>query len=339
MTPSAMQLAPAVGQNAPALSDDLRRDLFRSMLKVRLVEERIQKLYPEGDMRCPTHLSLGQEAVAAGTCAALEPQDYVISAHRSHAHYIARGGSISPMFAELYGKADGCASGKGGSMHLIDLSVNFLGCVPIVGSTIPIGVGAAFGAVMRRDGALSAVYFGDGAAETGVFHESLNFAAARKLPVLFVCENNLYSVNTPLAPRQPLTRTITDLALGHGIKASQHDGQDVEIVYEAARGAVDAIRRGEGPVLLEFMTYRWAEHCGPLEDLHLGYRSQAEFDSWLARCPVALHRASLSAEGLVDEATERGLTGSIQVEIDEAVEFARNSPFPPRSEMMRGVYA
>ena len=154
-------------------------------------------------MRCPTHFSIGQEAVAAGVCKSLRLEDYVISAHRSHAHYIGKGGNLRAMFAELYGKVDGCASGKGGSMHLIDLSVNFLGCVPIVGSTIPIGVGAAFGAMLQDRAAVTVIFFGDAATETGVFHESVNFAAVHHLPVLFVCENNLYSVNTPLDVRQP----------------------------------------------------------------------------------------------------------------------------------------
>ena len=208
------------------------------MLRIRRVEERIQALYPEGDIRCPTHLCVGQEAVAAGVCANLQPDDYVISAHRSHAHYLAKGGALRAMFAELYGKEDGCASGKGGSMHLIDLSVNFLGCVPIVGSTIPIGVGAAFGAMLQNRDCVSVVFFGDAAVETGVFHESVNFAAVHRLPVLFVCENNLYSVNTPLAERQPANRTIAQLAAGHGITSAQHDGQEVEAVY-GGRGRDD----------------------------------------------------------------------------------------------------
>jgi TPP-dependent pyruvate/acetoin dehydrogenase alpha subunit len=316
-----------------------RLELFASLLKARRVEERIQKLYPEGDMRCPTHLSLGQEAVAVGVCAALRAEDAVISAHRSHAHYIARGGSIPAMFAELYGKEDGCAAGKGGSMHLIDLGVNFLGCVPIVGSTIPIGVGAALGKRLMEDDGVSVVFFGDGAAETGVFHESINFAATLKLPVLFVCENNLYSVNTPLEPRQPAGRTIAELAAGHSLASSQHDGQAVETVLAATMSALAGIRGGGGPALLEFMTYRWAEHCGPLGDLHLGYRGQEEFDAWLARCPVALHRQALTEDGVLDAARERELDRAIEAAIDEAVAHAKAGPFPSRSALAQGIYA
>ena len=338
MIMTAMNVRHPARSDSP-LTNASRLDLFSGLLKVRRVEERIQKLYPEGDMRCPTHLSLGQEAVAVGVCAALAPEDAVISAHRSHAHYIARGGSIPAMFAELYGKETGCAGGKGGSMHLIDLSVNFLGCVPIVGSTIPIGVGAAFGKHLKGEDGISVVFFGDGAAETGVFHESINFAATLKLPVLFVCENNLYSVNTPLEPRQPAGRTIADLAAGHSLAASQHDGQGVEEVLAATEAAIAGVRAGRGPALIEFMTYRWAEHCGPLGDLHLGYRGQEEFDAWVARCPVVLHREKLAREGVLDEALEAKLNGEIEAEIDAAVAHAKASPFPPRSTLAEGVYA
>jgi pyruvate dehydrogenase E1 component alpha subunit len=224
-------------------------------------------------------------------------------------------------------------------MHLIDLSVNFLGCVPIVGSTIPIGVGAALGKRMMEDAGVSVVFFGDGAAETGVFHESINFAATLQLPVLFVCENNLYSVNTPLWQRQPPGRTIAQLAAGHSLKASQHDGQAVEGVLAAAEQALAGVRGGGGPALLEFMTYRWAEHCGPLGDLHLGYRGQEEFDAWLARCPVALHRAALTRDGLLDEVREADMNSRIEKEIDAAVAHAKASPFPPRAALAEGIYA
>ena len=309
------------------------------MLKIRRVEERIQALYPQGDMRCPTHFSIGQEAVAAGVCANLRVEDHVISAHRSHAHYIGKGGDLRAMFAELYGKVDGCASGKGGSMHLIDLSVNFLGCVPIVGSTIPIGVGAAFGAMLQDQSALTVIFFGEAATETGVFHESVNFAAVHQLPVLFVCENNLYSVNTPLDVRQPGNRTVAELTRGHGIKTVQQDGQLVEAVDASTRETIARIRAEGGPALIEVLTYRWLEHCGPLGDVHLGYRSQEEFDSWVARCPIRLHRVQLEREGLIDEAAHRVMETEIAAEIDDAVAFAQKSPFPDRAELSRHLFA
>jgi TPP-dependent pyruvate/acetoin dehydrogenase alpha subunit len=318
---------------------EVRLALYRSMLRIRRVEERIKALYPEGDMRCPTHFSIGQEAVAAGVCRNLRLEDHVISAHRSHAHYIGKGGSLRAMFAELYGKVDGCASGKGGSMHLIDLSVNFLGCVPIVGSTIPIGVGASFGAMLQDRAAVTVIFFGDAATETGVFHESVNFAAVHRLPVLFVCENNLYSVNTPLAARQPPNRTIAELVRGHGIRTSQHDGQLVETVDAAAAETIAYLRNQGGPALLEFITYRWLEHCGPLGDVHLGYRTQEEFDSWVERCPIRLHSKLLEDDGLMDEAVHAAMDAEIAAEIDDAVAFAQRSPFPQRAELNRHIFA
>jgi TPP-dependent pyruvate/acetoin dehydrogenase alpha subunit len=339
-SPRSRSHAEPVARSEPVVAPrETRLALYRSMLKIRRVEERIVALYPQGDMRCPTHFSIGQEAVAAGVCCNLAREDYVISAHRSHAHYIAKGGNLRAMFAELYGRVDGCASGKGGSMHLIDLSVNFLGCVPIVGSTIPIGVGACFGAMLQDRSPLSVIFFGDAAVETGVFHESVNFAAVHRLPVLFVCENNLYSVNTPLDVRQPKNRSIAELVRGHGIRTSQHDGQLVEAVAKATADTVAQIRDHGGPALIEFITYRWLEHCGPLGDVHLGYRSQEEFDFWIARCPIRLHRKLLEDDGMMDEAAHAAIDAALAAEIDDAVAFAQKSPFPERSQLGRDMFA
>ena len=185
---------------------DIARQLYYQMLRIRMVEEAIADLYAQQDMRCPIHLCIGQEAVAVGVCAALAADDYVLSGHRSHGHYLAKGGNLPAMLAEFYGKVTGCCQGKGGSMHLVDLAAGFLGAVPIVGSTMPIAVGTALASVMRGESRVTAVFFGEGATEEGVFHESLNFAALQKLPVVFVCENNLYSVYSPLAVRQPAGR-------------------------------------------------------------------------------------------------------------------------------------
>lgn len=309
------------------------------MLYVRRVEERIVALYGEQEMRCPTHFSIGQEAVSAGVSAHLGGDDYAISAHRSHAHYLNKGGDIRAMFAELYGKSAGSARGKGGSMHLIDLSVNFLGCVPIVGSTIPIGVGAAFGAALQDQRRLSVVYFGDGAAEAGVFYEALNWAVLQNLSVLFVCENNQYSVHTPLALRQPKFRTIRQLAEGIGVRAFAGDGQLVEDVYALAGQAIAHTRSGGGPALIEFQTYRWLQHCGPLPDLQLGYRPQGEFEAWTARCPVALQRDLLLRDGLLKPPAIDAMEKEIAAIIDDAIVFAKNSPYPSRDELFADVYA
>jgi len=334
-----MSAQPALKPESQGLAPDLRRQLLQDMLLVRRAEEKIKALYPEGDMRCPTHFSIGQEAVAAGVCANLRQSDYVISAHRSHAHYINKGGDLRAMFAELYGKVDGCASGKGGSMHLIDLGVNFLGCVPIVGSTIPIGVGAAFGAQLQNNDAVTVIFFGDGATESGVFHESLNFAAMHKLRVLFVCENNLYSVNTPLEERQPAGRPIIDLAKAHGISSIQCDGQEVETVYTATADMIENIRIQGGPGFIEFATYRWLEHCGPNEDLHLNYRPAGEYEYWTSRCPLKLHQELLVADGVLHDKDFNRFAVEADARIDDAVAFALQSEFPKRGDLYQFLFA
>lgn len=321
-----------------ALASEARKDLLRQMIRIREVEQRIVTLYGEQEMRCPTHLSIGQEGVAAGVCALLRREDYVLSAHRSHAHYIAKGGNLRAMFAELYGKETGCARGKGGSMHLIDRKVNFLGCVPIVGSTIAIGVGASFGDRLKGGRNATAIFFGEGAAETGVFNESLNFASLRQLPVLFVCENNLYSVLTPLSERQPANRTVADLARGHGIVAERGDGQDVEAVHAMTAAAMADIRAGKGPRLIELETYRWREHCGPLSDVEAGLRPAEEFAAWRKRDPVENYLALLMADGTLTADGARAIEDAARAEVDDAVTFAKASPFPDRRELSMHVF-
>ncbi len=314
-------------------------ELYRAMLRIRLVEERIAALYPEQEMRCPVHLCIGQEAIAAGACAALERKDYVFSGHRSHGHYLAKGGDLKAMLAEIYGKATGCAGGKGGSMHLIDLEAGFLGSTPIVGSTIPIAVGAAFGSAMREEDRVTMVFLGDGAAETGVFYESLNFAALKKLPVIFVCENNLYSVYSPLQVRQPEGRPIAGIARALGIESIEDDGNDVELVYRVCSGAVKKARAGGGPSFFEFATYRWREHCGPEFDNHIGYRTEAEYLAWKQRCPIALLEAKVLRSGLASRAELDDVRCALDREIDAAVTFARQSPLPDAQLMSAHVVA
>lgn len=323
---------------AAATAADVRV-LYREMLRIRLVEERIADLYGEQEMRCPVHLSIGQEAPAVGVCAALERDDYVFGTHRSHGHYLAKGGDLRAFMAELYGKATGCCSGKGGSMHLIDRSVGFMGAVPIVGSTIPIAVGAAFASTMQGESRVTVAFFGEGATEEGVFQESLVFAALKRLPVVFVCENNLYSVYSPLAVRQAPDRDICAVARANGVAATRSDGNDVEVVYELAREAVDGVRRGDGPALLELETYRWREHCGPSYDNDLDYRSGEEFESWRARCPVESLSVRLLERGILKTRDIAQVTREIEAEIEDAVSFAKQSPFPEDDELFTDVYA
>lgn len=318
----------------------LKKKLFYDMLRIRRAEEKIAELYPEQEMRCPVHLCIGQEAIAAGVCAHLKKEDYVMSAHRSHGHYLAKGGNLSAMMAELWGKETGCSGGMGGSMHLIDLNAGFLGATPILASTIAIAVGTAFGARMKNEKRVTVVFFGEAATEEGTFHEAVNFAAVEKLPVLFVCENNLYSVYSPLSVRQPDTREVYELAKGHGIPATQADGNDVMAVHKLAGNTIAKIRKvGKGPVFLEFSTYRWREHCGPNYDNHIGYRTEAEFKEWKKKCPIENFQKKLLWQKLLTSKELEQITMKIDREVDEAVEYAKKSPFPSTNNLLERVYA
>ena len=284
--------------------------LEQQVLRIRMIEEAIASRYPQQKMRCPVHLSIGQEAVAVGVCSHLGTSDYAVSGHRAHAHYLAKGGDLKKMIAEIYGKSTGCCKGRGGSMHLIDLDAGFLGSTPIVGGSIPVGVGAAFGARMKGEERLVTVFLGEGSTEEGVFAESLNFAALKKLPVLFVCENNLYSVYSPLEVRQPKERSIPLLAEAHGIFALQGDGNSLNAVSTLTQKAIEHIRAGRGPALVELATYRFREHCGPDID---PYQPPDEVSYWKERDPT------LSIGCAREE---------ISLEIEEAFAFAEASPFP-----------
>jgi len=319
------------------MADNTRLELYRQMLRIRLVEERIGDLYAEQEMRCPTHLSIGQEAPPVGVSAHLKRGDLVFSGHRSHAHYLAKGGDLKAMLAELYGRETGCAAGKGGSQHLIDLDCGFMGSAPILASTISVGVGAAWAAKLDGRDRVIVIYFGDGATEEGTFHEALNFAGTHRLPVVFVCENNLYSVHSALDIRQP-ERPIHALAPAHGLLPMSGDGNDVDVVHDLAAGAVARARRGEGPSLIELATYRWREHCGPNGDLELKYRSEEEFATWEARDPVRVYRDKLTTAGELTVPADKTMTSAIVSEIDEAVAFAKASPFPAPDALARFVY-
>lgn len=304
--------------------------LLQGVWRIRLVEERIAELYSEQQMRCPVHLSIGQEAVAVGVCAALERSDAVMSGHRAHAHYLAKGGSLPRMLAEIYGKQSGCSGGRGGSMHLIDLSVHFLGSTPIVGSTIPVATGVAWAAKMQKKPIVTILFMGEGAAEEGVWHESINFAALHALPIVYVCENNLYSVYTHLKDRQP-DRSLTQIAAAHGLTVFSGDGNDAVTVQQQTTEAIRGVREAAGPAFMEFTTYRWREHCGPNFDNDLGYRSEAEFKLWQAQDPLLRLREAALAAGVTDQGRLNILESEIKAEIDAAVVFAQTSPFPDAS--------
>ena len=313
-------------------------ELYACMQRIRLVEEAISTRYVEQEMRCPVHLSIGQEAAAAGVCLALETRDKVFSTHRSHAHYLSKGGDLRKMLAEIYGKATGCIGGRGGSMHIMDLDVNMVASIPIVGSCIPLAVGSALADSLDGRDDVSIAYLGDASVEEGVFHESANFAKLRDLPVLFVCENNLYSVYTQLHERQP-DRPITALAEAHGIPTYHCDGNDVEEVYRSTLNALKNARSNKGPSFLLLDTYRWLEHCGPNFDNDIGYRTEAEFRIWKNRDPVILYKKNLLKKGILTEEDNVELKCEIQKEITAAFDFAKNSPYPDHSTAINHVYA
>jgi TPP-dependent pyruvate/acetoin dehydrogenase alpha subunit len=304
---------------------DLYSRMFYSALRIRLVELRIIQLYPSDRIQSPVHLSIGQEAVAAGACAALDLTDLVFGSYRSHAFYLAKGGDLREMFAELYGKATGCCGGKAGSMHLAAPDVGFMGASAIVASTIPHAVGAALAARRRGTGQVIVAVFGDGATEEGVYHESLNFAALHHLPVLFLCENNGLVVHSRIDARQAYD--IVDHAETYGISTrSCTRGNDPRAVYEAVADAVRVVRDEGRPCLVACETYRQMEHVGIGDDHHVGYRSPSAAEAWRRSDPL-----------LLDTARVARFTPEILREIDDAVAFAESSPWPGPESLLADV--
>lgn len=309
----------------------LEARLYWSLRRIRRVEEQIAVIYPSDKIKSPVHLSIGQEAVSVGVCDVLRREDVVFGTYRGHALYLAKGGDLKRMLAELYGKATGCCRGKGGSMHLIDTAAGVMGTSAIVASTIPAAVGYAMAQRIRRRTAIVVSFFGDGATEEGVYHESLNFAAVHRLPVLFVCENNGYAIQSPLAARQP-ARGIHERVAAFGIPAERID-DDVLKIRDVAAAQVAAIRAGHGPRFLECATYRLREHVGPSEDFDAGYRTRAEADRWIAGDQV--RAIGWSLEPALREQIER----SVEQEIDEALRHADDSPPPPEEDLFVHVFA
>ena len=309
--------------------------LHKIALRIRLVETRIADKYSEGNMRCPVHLSIGQEIPSAIFQQLVKPGDTAISTHRAHAHYLAMGGDLPKMIAEIFGKVTGCSKGRGGSMHLIDLEKGFLGSSAIVGNSIPIGVGVGYAKYLRQDSGVSFIFLGDGATEEGAFFESANFAAVHKLPVVFVLENNLYSVYTGLSPRQPTNREITELSSAIGLKCETVEDSDFNDTYSKMSKLIQHAREGYGPTLIEIKTYRKLEHCGPNDDDDLGYRPSHELLKFKNIDLVDNLEKSLDLS--VDQIEE--IKSNILSEIDNAFDFAKSSPFPDYAEVIGDVYA
>jgi TPP-dependent pyruvate/acetoin dehydrogenase alpha subunit len=316
-----------------------RARLVRDMVRIRVVEETLADHYrDEQEIRTPVHFSIGQEATAVGVCAATTPQDWVYTSHRSHAPYLAKGGDLKALVAEVYGKQDGCAHGRGGSMHLIDREAGFAGSAAILGEMIAVAVGTAWAFSLGGQERVALTFFGDGATEEGIFAESLNFAALHRLPVVFVCENNLYSSCSPVSARQPAGTSIHGRSEAAGVPSLQVDGNDVFAVHAAARRAMGHAREGRGPMLLELATYRWRAHVGPSWDHDYGYRSKEEIDWWVARCPIVRATAALrEEEPQIDTAVADWRT-QFETEIREAVAEAKTLPFPSVDSLLDGAY-
>ncbi len=308
--------------------------LLRQMVLIRRFEEKSAELYTLGKIRGFLHLYIGEEAVAVGAMQAVTPEDAIVATYREHGHALARGMSAGAVMAEMYGKANGCSRGRGGSMHLFDASRRFYGGHAIVGGGLPIAVGLALADTLRARARVTACFFGDGAVAEGEFHESLNLAALWKLPVLFLCENNLYAMGTALARHQSQV-DVRLKAQAYAMPADAVDGMDVLAVEDAVRRAADGVRRGEGPFLLELRTYRFRAHS--MYDPEL-YRSRDEVEQWTTRDPIALFTARLRASDLLADTDLAGIEASVAAEIDGAVAEAEAGPWEPVEDLTRDVY-
>ncbi len=317
---------------------ELKLQMYRTMLRIRRFEEKLVELKARASIPGLLHLYIGEEATATGVCAALLPNDFITSTHRGHGHCIAKGGEISRMMAELFGRITGYCKGKGGSMHIANLELGILGANGIVGAGMPIAGGAGLSIKMRGTDQVVACFFGDGATNQGAFHESLNMAALWKLPVIYICENNQYAISVA----QNRSTSIKDVYMrkdAYGIHGCMVDGNDVMAVYEAAQDAARRARNGEGPTLLECKTYRWRGHYEGEADRTYTYRTAEEIEGWKKGCPIERFRKKLLEEkAFVQEDFDR-INLEVKQEIEEAIRFAEDSPFPEPEDALKGLYA
>jgi pyruvate dehydrogenase E1 component alpha subunit len=309
--------------------------MYRKMLEIRFFEEKVFELYGQNLVPGTVHLYAGEEAVAVGVCSALSKDDYITSTHRGHGHCIAKGADLKRTMSEILGKETGYCKGKGGSMHIADFSIGMLGATAVVGAGLPIAVGAALSAKLRKTGQVVACFFGEGASNQGTFHESINMASAWKLPVIFVCENNLYAMGTRQS-RIMNIENISDRAPSYGIPGVSVDGNDVLVVYEAAQVATERARRGEGPTLIECKTYR---HKGHSRVDPAKYRPREEVEEWLRKDPIKRLRDKLIQTNISTEAELQEIEKRVSNEIEDAVKFAVESPYPAPEEALEDVYA
>lgn len=323
------------------LKSDVKK-LLNSILTIRIVEEQIIENYSrpgfDQEMRCPVHLSIGQEAAASGVCGNLSLADKVFSTHRCHAHYLAKGGNLRKMILELHGKSGGCLDGRGGSMHLMDNNVNMVASIPIVSSSIPLAVGSALADKIDGKKTVTVSFFGDASMEEGVYHESANFASVKKLPVIFVCENNLYSVYTHIKDRQP-DRQIDLLGSAHGLNVVRVDGNNVFEVFEKFKATLDDVRLGNGPYLFLMDTYRYREHCGVNFDNKLGYRDPEEIEVWENRDPVKIACEKAIELGHVTQHSIDEEILKIEKLVKDEFEYALSAPLPDPTLANKYIYA
>lgn len=319
-----------------SLNKKILNNIYIKFRLIRSVEETIARKYHEQKMRCPVHLSIGQELVPSVLSLFVKKDDPCVSTHRGHAHYLAKGGNLKKMISEIYGKETGCSKGKGGSMHLVDKSVGFYGTSAIVGNSIPVGVGLSYFLKLKKKKNFSVVYLGDGAIEEGVFFESLNLAATKSLPVLFVCENNFYSVYSSLKVRQPRHRQIYKMVKEIGVKSLKCDGNNINELFKTFKFVTKLIRKTHQPFFLELSNYRWREHCGPNFDNNLNYRSLEEYNKWKKKDKLHILRNNLVK--LFNEKAIHTIDDKIFKQIDNAFEFAENSKFPHKKEIYKDIY-
>ena len=311
--------------------------MLRTMITIRLFEEKIVDMYARGLVPGLAHLYVGEEAVATGVCANLRKEDYITSTHRGHGHVIAKGAEPKFMMAELFGKKTGYCKGKGGSMHIADVDIGILGANGIAGGGLPLAAGAGLSAKLRKTDQVTACFFGDGSSNNGTFHESLNFASVHRLPVIFVCENNTYGISTSQKQHQ-MIRDISIRAASYSMPGITVDGNDVMAVYEAAGQAVQRARAGEGPTLIECKTYRWRGHHEGDPNQGRRYRTMEEVKEWMEKCPIRRFEDRLVEEKILTKPKIKKIWEEIQKEIDDSVEYANRSPFPEPKDLYEDVY-
>ena len=330
-------MIPEIGARLSNIGFETIENLHLQMVRIRTFEEVTADLLLNEEIKCPTHLYIGQEAISAGVCESLEKSDYVFPTYRSHGTYLAKGACMNQLMAELFGKIDGCSKGKGGSMHVSAPEVGILGTTAIVSGNIPLAMGTALASTLRSDGRVTVVFFGDGATDEGYFYECLNFASIKKLPMVFICENNLFSTHLPLSLRQ----TNTDLyrkVVPFQIPAYQIEGNDPLTVSQYAKDAIRSARNGEGPTFLECLTFRWRAHVGPWHDWDVGHRHRAEVEEWIEKCPIKKLEKVILEQGIMTEKDISKICDVVKNEVDESVRFAKQSPYPSGEKLTQDVF-